>query len=111
LKSLDASVDWRATFQQAAGPEATPIPPQDRRSSACLRIQVIESGRPEVDITFRARAATFLHELLPGDLGPKLTARGIDIRTIEKEVVNSGFAPGELFSLSEDEKRIRVWLE
>ncbi len=118
LKSMNVSVNWRHTYQQVCGEamvtrHRTPmqIASADAVHAARLRIQVLEHGRQKVAVTFRSRAAVFLHELLPDDLVPKLADRGIDVRAIEAAVVKNGFAPGELFALDEGAKRIRVWLD
>jgi hypothetical protein len=76
-----------------------------------LRVRVQEAGTVRVDLTFPARAAEHLHELMPEDLVAKLQARSLDVQQIAAEAVQRHLAPGELFVLEEGSKQVRVWLE
>ena len=79
--------------------------------SQYLRLRVQEAGQERVNLTFKAALAERLADLLPPGLEEKLQARGLDVHRISAEAAESGFAPGELFQLSEGTKQIRVWLE
>ncbi|HEY5648119.1 MAG TPA: hypothetical protein VIU33_01365, partial [Nitrospiria bacterium] len=76
-----------------------------------LRVRVTDGGEPKVDLTFRARAAGSLPDLIPEDLRPKLEHRAINLEEIARKAEETDFKPGELFRLEEGPKVIRVWLE
>jgi hypothetical protein len=76
-----------------------------------LRVRVINAGKVKVDLTFPARAAATLPDLVSGDLAGRLAERGIDPAKLAVDAVASGFAPRDLFDMNEGEKQVRVWLE
>src|SRR5262249_7993447 len=105
LEALDARLSWPALLEAAlAGapePELAPAhvpsskPSKEAKMRAnALRIRVSEATRTKVDLTFRAAVAENLVDLIPEELGPKLSARGIDVAAIAQGAVNDEFAPG-----------------
>lgn len=121
LKALDAPVNWQRLFLEMTRDRravATVAPPTGARDgdqgallSEKLCVTVHRDGRKTVELTFRAVAAKRIDELMPDDVLEALKRRSIDIHAIKRRVVNSQCAPGELFTLDEDNKRVRVWLE
>jgi hypothetical protein len=83
----------------------------DAPRSRHLRVRVSEAGRTRVELTFAAAAAANLTDLVPPELEERLRERHVDVGRIAAEATASGFAPGELFSLADGEKVVRVWLE
>jgi hypothetical protein len=84
---------------------------EKRPLSRHLRVSVREAGAVRVDLTFNAVLAESLDELMPDELEEKLQARRVDVRRIAADAVARQFAPGELFTLTEGSKQVRVWLE
>lgn len=76
-----------------------------------LRIRVMEGGVRKVDVTLPAMAVRGLPLLVPPKTLEKLREREIDIEGITRKAIESNGAPGELFTLEEDSKVVRVWLE
>lgn len=119
LTALGTPLDWGAIYRETtAGTPSMPapsVPVTERVSPAgrakSLRVQVTKNGRTSVSITFRARAAEDLEDLMPDDLLEELKTRDIDIGAIRDEAVRSGFAPAALFELEQGGKTVRVWLE
>ena len=119
LTALGTPLDWGAIYREmtdvapsmtvASPPVPEPVQPAGQAKS--LRVQVTKMGRTTVSVTFKARLAEDLDELMPDDVLEHLQERNIDIEAIRDEAVRSGFAPADLFELSQDEKTIRVWLE
>ena len=118
LRALRAPVDWGREFEQCWLDRVTRAPmqvqhPDQRKAmkSDKLCIQVSRNGETKVQLTFAAHVAENLADLVPDDLLPKLKQRHIDIDAIASTATRSEFAPGELFQLTDGEKRVRVWLE
>ncbi len=121
LRALDAPINWRAIWEEIGrdhvlkpSPQSVPTPPEPSSGltkSSLLRIRVTENNRTKVELTFGARAAEDLPDLIPPDLEAKLAQRSIDVHQITRKVVANEFAPAELFRLDEPNKCVRVWLE
>ncbi len=117
LEALDAPIRWRDILEQSVSntaPSEAPAPVQrDQRKTKAkkLHIQVLENKKLKARITFRAHLAEDLAELIPPEVTEKLERRQLNIETIAKRAVESGFAPMELFLLEEENKEFRVWLE
>ncbi len=119
LKALGTPVDWQAIFYGVVGDAPIPAPasrpivgrPSPGPGASNLRIRVKKEGKTVVAVTFRARAAADLRELMPDDVIEQLENRKIDLSEISDRVVRSRFAPADLFELEQNGKSIRVWLE
>jgi predicted unusual protein kinase regulating ubiquinone biosynthesis (AarF/ABC1/UbiB family) len=85
--------------------------PGDAQRASQLKIAVLENGLPKVQLSFKPHLVTQLHLLMDSELFAKLESRGIEVDEVAKTAVESGFKKQELFSLSEDSKDFRVWLE
>jgi hypothetical protein len=82
-----------------------------RRKSKHLRVLVSEGNRTRVDVTLAAAATEYLLDLLPETITSIITARGLDVERIRRDAIASGLEPGELFTLEDDGRRVRVWLQ
>jgi predicted unusual protein kinase regulating ubiquinone biosynthesis (AarF/ABC1/UbiB family) len=122
LHALEAPIDWRhelLAIPQTAGPRpsgpALSLSPMTKGSApmgaTTLRIRVDRNGENVVQLSFNAVAVGHLEELVPDDLGERLRCRGIDLGQIAEQAVAAGYPAGDLFTLSEGEKQVRVWLE
>ena len=136
LKILDAPVDWAdaagvATGLRAGGqrdfsaqpagtdpsrkatagrPPAATLPPSTPMLSDTLHISVVENGTIKVALTFGAGATDNLPDLVPHELRSRLAERAINLVTIAADAKRRLYAPGELFSIADGAKRVRVWL-
>jgi predicted unusual protein kinase regulating ubiquinone biosynthesis (AarF/ABC1/UbiB family) len=124
LRTLGAPVAWKPIFEEIsvrstcaqpkqfalAALDAQAREPREVKSKA-LRICVTRGAQRVVETAFPASAAERLGALIPPDVVPRLAPRGIDVAALEARAVQSAFAPGELFLLSEPERTVRVWLE
>jgi len=121
LTILDAPVDWR----EAAGldlnsPLALPTPPAPQaplparnphRTAETLRLLVEENGATKVSLTFGADAVDRLPDLVPHELRDRLAERAVNLTAVADAARRGDYAPGELFSLVDGPKTVRVWLE
>jgi predicted unusual protein kinase regulating ubiquinone biosynthesis (AarF/ABC1/UbiB family) len=119
LKALDAPVNWREalkeSFARAEKVEevrwARHSTESSNMKSKSLFILVTENNETRVKLTFGARSAANLPDLVPDELVGKLNRRSIDLQLLAKRAEESDFAPAELFTLVEGSKSVRVWLE
>jgi hypothetical protein len=131
LKALDAPVSWRDEFLAATDAEpvsnsaATPSAPSNPPGHPCegpsqslsrsmksnaLHIQVTESSQTKVALTFDAGATDYLADLVPGELRERLQQRRINLKTIADDARQRDYAPGDLFTLVDGNRTVRVWL-
>ncbi|MES1256302.1 MAG: AarF/ABC1/UbiB kinase family protein, partial [Acidobacteriota bacterium] len=123
LRVLDVTLDWRRELLAIPDAAVPPRPsdPAPSLSSATkgsvpmgattLRIRVDRNGENVVQLSFGAAAVGHLEELVPDDLGARLRGRGIDLAQLAQRTVAAGYPAGDLFTLSDGEKQVRVWLE
>lgn len=130
LKTLNTPIDWRThlprivekNMELSAGSSSLESAAAailgeafDSRDplmkSETLRIRVTESRSIKVDLTFGAAAVDNLTDLVPRELLPSLEDRSIRLNSIVEKAQQSGYAPGELFTLEDGSKCVRVWLE
>lgn len=123
LKALDAPVNWRGIFSEISAnlsiPEdtqptrtatpATPATPGPK--SNVLSVSVFKDGRQTVQVKFKAEAAARIDELMPDDVLDALRERNIDLEAMKRAIVQSNFAPADLFTLEEGNKQIFVRLQ
>ncbi len=79
--------------------------------SECLHIQVTENATTHIDLTFCASLTEHLPRLLPRQVQASLKRRSIDPKAIAGHAQAAGFAPGELFRMTDGSKLLRAWLE
>ena len=79
--------------------------------SECLHIKVTENAITQIDLTFCASLTEHLPRLLPQRVQARLKKRAIDPKAIACHACATGFAPGELFCVSEGKRLLRAWLE
>lgn len=75
-----------------------------------LKIQLYRGGDKKVDLTFKAKTASWITELIPGYLLDKIKVRGIDLVHIQ-ELVKEKMIPQTLLEFEDDEVKILIWLE
>lgn len=127
LNALGTCVDWREIASEvlqgrcpaSATASATAVEPSPAASdeepeiikSRHLRLVVTERGREKVSLTFKARVARMLPDMITDDLQVRLDAKSIDVQAITERIVAGGFEPGVAFELLDSDKSVRVWLE
>jgi hypothetical protein len=79
--------------------------------SECLHIQLTENATTHIDLTFCASLTEHLPRLLPHRVRARLEKRAIDPKAIACQASATGFAPGELFRVTEGGCLLRAWLE
>jgi hypothetical protein len=123
--TLGARIDWRRellTLPPRAGARSVlradvrPLPVHTpggftTMTATTLRLRVVRGSEPTVQLSFAAAAAGNLPDLIPVELAGHLHDRGIDLRQLADRVVAGGYQPCDLFTLEEDGKTVRVWLE
>ncbi|MCO4783261.1 MAG: AarF/ABC1/UbiB kinase family protein [Candidatus Cloacimonetes bacterium] len=76
-----------------------------------LKISVFENSTQKVQLTFQRHLVNQLKHLIPPDVLTVIQSRSIDIDSIIHQTHLNGYPSGDLFSLQENNKTIRVWLE
>ena len=79
--------------------------------ASTLRLRVVRNGEPVAQLSFSAVAVGHLPDLVPEDLRERLGRQGIDLALLAAKAVAGGYPPGDIFTLAEDDKTVRVWLE
>jgi predicted unusual protein kinase regulating ubiquinone biosynthesis (AarF/ABC1/UbiB family) len=75
-----------------------------------LCILVSENGRTKASVTLPALAVDDLEAYLDEEVGQKIRNRGLDIRSMIREVRQRGYLPGLIFELADGAQSFRVWL-
>jgi hypothetical protein len=79
---------------------------------ACyLKINVIKSNGNKVSITMPARCAENLEDVMDESVKEFINKQKINLHAIQEKARKSGFIPQTLFSLSDEERDMKVWLE
>jgi predicted unusual protein kinase regulating ubiquinone biosynthesis (AarF/ABC1/UbiB family) len=125
VHALKTVIDWRRellAIPRAAGAgrarprTVQPTPANSPGGSilmpaTTLRLRVVRNGEPVVQLSFAAAAVGHLQDLIPQELMGRLEHQGINLQQLADDAVASGHQPRELFTLEEDDKIVRVWLE
>ena len=80
-------------------------------TSSHLIISVKESGSQKVKLTLPAKAIDNLKNFIPEDVESKLVEQEISIESLVSDVRKNVYQPQEVFSLTEGEKEVLVYLE
>ncbi len=104
---LDEGAGVKSGSKQLLKEHPTPKHPM---LSDTLHIQVTEAGQLRVALAFGAGAVDHLPDLVPHDLKPKLAARAIDLASLADRARQNDYAAGEVFTLEDGGKTVRVWL-
>lgn len=76
-----------------------------------LKIRVQENGQTKAQITFRASVIENLETLIDDELKARIEKQGVKLDEIVADVRRSGYAPGNVFQLTDGSKQVSVWLE
>jgi hypothetical protein len=118
LAKLDAPLNWRATLEKVLDQSLAPInsnQPIAQRDAhtteaTSLKIRVDRGGETVALLTFPANAAERLESLLDDDLAARIKAKGIDIAAIVSSPLVRNRKVGDLFSMADSDRSLRVWL-
>jgi predicted unusual protein kinase regulating ubiquinone biosynthesis (AarF/ABC1/UbiB family) len=115
LARLDVRLDWRElALAELDGEEAllkpSVLPEPVDPSARHLYMKVTDQGRLRVQLVFPERCVNFLHELVPEDVDAKMRAQGADVEALCQDLLRRGSPAGEIFSLDDGPKCVRVWL-
>ncbi len=122
LKTLAVPVFWagplaRTLAKRPASLQSLELPAEVRTGATFsgiakhLRIRVQEDGAEKVSLAMPASAVDRLHELLDPELEAKIRQRGIDVNGLVQRVRENLYAPQEVFTLQDGNKRVTVSLE
>jgi len=76
-----------------------------------LHIEVSAGPIVIVSLTFPGEASARLEELVPKHIQETIREQGIDLKAVQKQCVDSNFAPVMLFESKQFGRKVRVWLE
>ena len=111
IKPVQAA--YAATTARLTPPTTTG--PEGRFESMArhLRIEVCRNGRQSASITMPAAAIDDLDDIIDKDVLRRIDERGIDLADIVREVRSNGYAPAEVFTLTDEATahQVRVWIE
>ncbi len=95
----------RLEFAEPADPNAT-----YGCLAESLHIQVTDGGRPRAQLQLPAGAVERLEQFIDGDLADKIAARGISLPELLERVRSNHYAPQEILSLEDGQRRVEVRL-
>ena len=77
-----------------------------------LMVRVMRDGEERVSVALPAKSARWLIEVMPDDVVEKVRAEEIPIDAIMADLQQQGeLYPRPIFSLSESNRQVEVWLE
>jgi predicted unusual protein kinase regulating ubiquinone biosynthesis (AarF/ABC1/UbiB family) len=76
-----------------------------------LKVHVVKTNGNKISLSMPARCADDLEGVLDECLKESINRQKIDLQAIQKKVQKSGFISQTLFSLSDEECDMKVWLE
>ena len=79
--------------------------------ATCLRISVLNDGRPVIQVSFPAYAIVNLPDLVPDEARPLIAAHALDLGDLAARCAAQGLPTGELFSVPGPDNTIRAWME
>ncbi|MCB0331012.1 MAG: AarF/ABC1/UbiB kinase family protein [Bdellovibrionales bacterium] len=123
LHALDIPLNWNLELTRVMEEQPT-IPPSSAQReteiledpriegiASHLKISVTENNQPKVQLTFGLKSVMNLEALMDEPLLRKLQMKGIEPAQLAKAAADEGYPKKELFSLEEEKKLVRVWLE
>jgi len=124
LSRLDVALPWQFLLDKHLSdvyPEAQALNlPKVKSSQAIhsfngmaryLKVHVVKSNGNKVGLTMPARCADDLEGVIDESVKESINRQKIDLQAIQEKAQKSGFIPQTLFSLSDDERDMKVWLE
>ena len=123
LSRLDVALPWQFLLDKHLSdiyPEAQALQLPEIKTSQVihsfdemaryLKVHVVTNGN-KVSLTMPARCADDLEDVMDESVKESINRRKIDLKAIQEKVQKSGFISQTLFSLSDEEHDMKVWLE
>ena len=76
-----------------------------------LKVHVVKSNGNKVSLTMPARCADDLEGVMDESVKESIDKQNIDLKAIQEKAQKSGFIPQILFTLKDEERDMKVWLE
>lgn len=76
-----------------------------------LHLHVTQNGKTKVQLSLPRSSVECLEDLIDDELMQKIQDEGIDLEKIVQKTRQSGYRPGEIFSIKKLNKKISVYLE
>ncbi len=76
-----------------------------------LKVHVVKSNGNKVSLTMPARCADDLEGVMDESVKKSINKQNLDLKAIQNNAQKSGFIPQILFSLADEERDMKVWLE
>jgi len=124
LSRLDVALPWQFLLDKHLSdvyPEAQALKLPEVKSSHTihsfdemaryLKVHVVKPNGNKVSLTMPARCADDLEDVMDESVKASILKQKIDLQAIQEKAQKSGFIPQTLFSLSDDERDMKVWLE
>ena len=111
LANLRAELASARPAPASASPSSSVETQESASMPKSLRIRVEDQGELKVQLTFPTAAVSQLADLVPEELKDRLTSQGINVPAIASEATARDYPAGDLFSLQDGPKQVRVWIE
>ncbi|MCI5066095.1 AarF/ABC1/UbiB kinase family protein [bacterium] len=124
LQALQTPVHWRREFEAIIGNAVTrggtsdlgenhnsTPQPSSLTTASHLCIAVEREGKTTVKLRFPKECLSRIESLIDPKLLHSLKEREISPKMLANDAIANGVPPGELFSLSDAERKVLVWLE
>ncbi len=122
LEKLESPIFWQRPLQsvlEAIRPQMNALEVSAAETATCgfdtlarhLKIRVREGERTKVELTQYAWSIENLESVLDDELKQRIREQGIDLTEVVSDVRRRGYAPGPVFHIDQDNKRVEVWLE
>ncbi|MDQ6975403.1 MAG: AarF/UbiB family protein [Mariprofundaceae bacterium] len=108
--AVSESVRGQAEAWQARPQNITPVEISEGMARA-LKVKITRPDEEDLCITMPANEAHTLSSIIPENIQQLLTQQGMNITTIQEEVLAQGLHPRTLFRLKQDVTHYHVWLE
>lgn len=114
LKALDVELDYRAILEETIR-DNIPVEINENQPETSMKkslhIKVIKNGEQLVKLKLPETAIENLPDLLPEDMDDVLVSQGIDVEQITADLIKNNHPCGDVFTLNNDNKVIRIWIE
>jgi predicted unusual protein kinase regulating ubiquinone biosynthesis (AarF/ABC1/UbiB family) len=124
LSRLDVALPWHFLLDKHLSdiyPEAQALQLPEIKTSKVihsfdemaryLKVHIVKTNGHKFSLTMPARCADDLEDVMDESVKESINRQEIDLEAIQEKVQKSGFIPQTLFSFSDEECDMKVWLE
>jgi predicted unusual protein kinase regulating ubiquinone biosynthesis (AarF/ABC1/UbiB family) len=124
LSRLDVALPWQFLLDKHLSdiyPEAQALQLPEIKTSKVihsfnemaryLKVHIVKTNGHEFSLTMPARFADDLEDVMDESVKESINRQEIDLQAIQEKVQKSGFISQTLFSFSDEERDMKVWLE